>query len=657
MSKLESGLLSEYPLYLFNEGTNYYSYKTMGAHPLNDGYLFSVWAPNASSVSVVGDFNSWNVDSHHMKFHEKFGVWELFVPNLGEDELYKFYVRTRNGEGFYKADPFAFKSELRPNTASVTTRLDKYAWNDDAYVKKRVQPHNDAVIIYEIHVGSWRKKENGDFYNYRELADLLVGYVKDMGFTHVELMPICEHPYDESWGYQVTGYYSVTSRYGSASDFKYFVDKCHQNNIGVILDWVPAHFPKDEHGLSCFDGSCLYEYQDTRIGEHLEWGTKVFNCQRAEVMSFLISNAMFWFDEFHIDGLRVDAVSSMLYRDYNRRSGQWIPNKYGGKENLEAVDMMRRLNTVVFAKHPGVMMIAEESTAWANVTKPVDCDGLGFNFKWNMGWMNDILKYMSIDPYFRRDHHAMLTFSMHYAFAENYILPVSHDEVVHGKKSLIDKMSGDYYEKFSSLRAFYAYMMAHPGKKLIFMGGEFAQFSEWCVDRELDWCVLEYEKHQQMQVYFKALLDFYKKNKALWQNDRDWNGYQWINTSDYTKNIISFIRINNTKREKIIVVCNFSGVDVENYSIGVPQHGTYEEIFNSNWEQFGGHSPLPQNKILTLNENCDEFENKLIIPVLPKLSTVFYKKSADLDKSSYKHNDGVPKKSNCHDGKSKSKAG
>ncbi len=620
--------LTELQLYLFNNGTNYYAYRMLGAHKGSieavEGYWFSVWAPNATNVSVIGDFNEWNPSANVMYKHSKFGVWELFIPNVGTNALYKFYIVTEKGEAIYKADPYAFASQIRPETASVTTELHDYTWNDKRYMSKVKAPYEEPFMIYELHAGSWKHNEDGTVYSYVQLADELIPYIKKLGYTHIELMPVCEYPYDGSWGYQVTGYFSVTSRYGCLNDFKYLVDKCHQNDIGVIMDWVPAHFPKDSHGLVEFDGSCLYEYEDTRLGEHIEWGTKVFNYKRSEVIAFMTSNAMFWFDIFHIDGLRVDAVSSMIYLNYNRDDGQWVPNMHGGQENLEAVEFIKNLNKTIFEKYPQALMIAEESTAWPNVTKPIHEGGLGFNFKWNMGWMNDILRYFSMDPIYRNYNHNLLTFSMFYAFSENYILPLSHDEVVHGKCSLLNKMSGDYNQKFATLRAFYGFMMAHPGKKLMFMGGEFGQFIEWKYDSELDWNLLDFEMHRKLSYYVESLNKFYKDEKALWENDKNWDGFKWINVTDNEKSVISFIRINKSKREKIIVICNFTPNYVSNYSVGVPKKGTYEEIFNSDYEIYGGTSVTNFKEIVTQKLECDGFEDRITVD-LPPLSTVFFK--------------------------------
>ncbi|MDR0930953.1 MAG: 1,4-alpha-glucan branching protein GlgB [Clostridiales bacterium] len=619
--------VSAFQLHLFNEGTNYCAYKMLGAHQVDNGYHFSVWAPNAKQVSVVGEFNDWNSNSNVMNLiSRESGVWSLQIPDIAPGMQYKFHIITKTGKQLFKADPYAFQSQLRPHTASVTTPNSTFAWTDSSYLNKKTNIYEQPKIIYELHLGSWRRNSNGTFYNYKQMASELIPYVKQSGFTHVELMPICEYPFDGSWGYQVTGFYSVTSRYGTPDDFKFLINEFHKAGIGVILDWVPAHFPKDSHGLADFDGSALYEYSDTRLGEHLEWGTKVFNYKRNEVVSFLISNAMFWLEEFHIDGLRVDAVSSMLYRDYNRKN--WLPNEYGGKENIEAIEFFKKLNTVVFEKFPNALMIAEESTAWPNVTKPKDIGGLGFNFKWNMGWMNDILNYMSLDPFFRKDNHNSLTFSMEYAFAENFILPLSHDEVVHGKRSIIDKMSGDYNQKFSTLRAFYGYMMAHPGGKLFFMGDEFAHFAEWDFSKQLDWNLLEYDNHRKTFDYFCDLMDFYKTNPSLWENDRDWNGYKWIKVDDNSNSTIGFIRINKAKDDKIITFCNFTPNELKNYkfSLDKEDNGCYELVFSSNFTKYGGTDTWIHKVYKTVQNKTNKniFDMEIDIP---PMSTIFLKKT------------------------------
>ncbi len=586
-------ILSKDAKYLFNTGKNYYSYKMLGAHKIEGegqlGYLFAVWAPNAASVSLVCDSNGWDRYKWIMERDGQSGIWSLFVPGITDGEKYKYCVTGKDGKVTLKSDPYGFFSEVRPDNASVTCDL-SYDWQDEKWISKRTAPYNKPLNIYEMHFASWKQHENGEFLSYREMADELIPYVKKMGYSHIELMPICEFPFDGSWGYQVTGYYAANSRFGTPDSLKYFVDKCHQNNIGVIMDWVPAHFPKDEHALAMFDGTHLYEHPDSRLGEHKEWGTYVFNWEKSEVHSFLISNAIFWLDEYHFDGLRVDAVSSMLYRDYNRRDGEWIANKYGGHENTEAIEFLQSLNIAVFERFPNALMIAEESTAWGGVTKPVHEGGLGFNFKWNMGWMNDILRYMSMDPFFRGPNHNMLTFSMMYAYAENYILALSHDEVVHGKHSLIDKMSGSYEQKFASLRLLYAYMYAHPGKKLLFMGDEFAQFIEWRYYEGLEWKLLDYENHAKMLEFSSQLNNFYKTHRAMHENDSDWDGFKWINAEDSSANVVTFMRISRSRREKIIVAANFAAKGHEKYPVGVPSKGDYEVILDTSSQEFGGSS-------------------------------------------------------------------
>lgn len=589
----ENELISSELMYLFNIGENYKAYNILGAHQTSfgkvSGYLFSVWAPNAEEVSVVCDKNGWREDADKMIFYPDFGIWQRFIPGITEGEKYKFCIKTKMGETLYKADPFAVFSELRPATASICCDL-SYDWEDDSWMKKR---ENEDIFkkpasIYELHFSSWKKKEDGSFYTYSEMADELIPYIKDMGYTHIELLPVSEYPYDGSWGYQVTGYFSANSRFGTPRELKAFIDRCHQENIGVIMDWVPAHFPKDAHGLARFDGECLFEHPDTRLGEHKEWGTLVFNWSKTEIHSFLISNAMFWLSEYHFDGLRVDAVSSMLYLDYNRKDGDWVPNKYGGKENLYAIDFLKKLNTAVFSEFKGIMMIAEESTAWPNVTKPVYMDGLGFNFKWNMGWMHDILTFMSMDPYFRGANHNILTFSMMYAYSENFILPLSHDEVVHGKKSLIDKMFGTYEQKFKSLKLLYSYMYSHPGKKLMFMGGELGQFSEWNYKDCLDWHLLDYDTHRGIQSFIKDLNKFYTSDKALYENDEDWQGFEWLNEKDRERSIFALRRITKNGKDSTICLFNFSGADIEEYELPVKSSGEYKIALDTEDKSFGG---------------------------------------------------------------------
>ncbi len=590
--------IDEAPMYLFNNGTNYESYRMLGAHKMKnddgkEGYLFAVWAPNAKSVSVVCDGNGWDRNRGIMHKHISSGIWEVFLPYITEGQNYKFSVESHTGDIELKSDPYAFYSEVRPANASVTADL-SYKWKDKAWIDARSKtlPYDKPMSIYEMHFGSWKTKDDGSYYTYLEMIDELIPYVKKMGYTHIELMPICEYPFDGSWGYQVTGYYSANSRYGKPAELKAFIDACHKNNIGVIMDWVPAHFPRDAHGLARFDGTPLYEHPDSRRGEHKEWGTLVFDWTKTEIFSFLISNAIFWLSEYHMDGLRVDAVSSMLYLDYNRRDGEWLPNKYGGKENLEAIDFLQKLNMAVFERFPNVLMIAEESTAWGGVTMPADQGGLGFNFKWNMGWMHDMLDYMQCDPLFRKGNHNKLTFPMMYAFSENYILALSHDEVVHGKRSLLDKMWGTYEEKFAELRLLYAYMYSHPGKKLLFMGGELGQFVEWRFAEQLDWVLEGYELHSKMQAYCAELNEFYKNHGSLYEIERemgDWKGFKWLNAEDGNNSVLSFMRMNSSGDEKIAVVINFTPVEREKYVVGVPEYGEYETVLSSNSKNFGGN--------------------------------------------------------------------
>jgi 1,4-alpha-glucan branching enzyme len=625
ITKQKEEFISEYQMYLFHEGTNCNAYRMMGCHLKKyrevDGAWFTVWAPNAVAISVVGSFNNW--DREKDKMHNTLGGWQIFIEGVKEYDLYKYAIETADGKIVYKSDPYGYFSEERPDNASVVYSIDGYKWNDSQWMKNRPtkEIYNRPISIYEVHLGSWKKKDD-KFLNYRNLADELVEYVVDMGYTHIELMPISEHPLDDSWGYQITGYYAVTSRYGTPKDFMYLVDQCHKEGIGVILDWVPAHFPKDENGLARFDGTALYEHEDPRQGEHMHWGTYIFNYGRNEVMSFLISNAVFWFDVYHIDGLRVDAVSSMLYLDYGREKGNWIPNKYGGHENLEAIDFMKKLNEVVYGKFPGIMMIAEESTAWPLVTKPKHEGGLGYGYKWNMGWMHDTLEYMSLDPVYRKYNHRALTFSMMYAFSENYILSLSHDEVVYGKKSLIDKMWGNYESKFANLRLLYGYMYAYPGKKLNFMGGEFGQFHEWKFFDQLDWNLLDFEMHKKLKNYVKDLNRFYKDEKAFWELDTCWEGFNWISHSDYEQSVVSFIR--KSKNTHIIVICNFTPVVRKQYRIGVPDLMGYREAFNSDYYIYGGCSIVDENIIRTENVPYDNFEQSIEI-VLPALSVIYLK--------------------------------
>lgn len=616
MAKGKTMRFSEMDRYLFGEGTHYEIYKLMGAHPTTqrgkDGVYFAVWAPHSESVSVVGDFNKWDPDKNVMKCDNDMGIYQLFVPKVREGDLYKFCITTYKGKLLFKADPYANYAEHRPGTASCVYNITKFKWGDSVWMKKRLEYNakKDAMSIYELHPGSWKKHplKDGDedgFYNYRELAHSLADYIKEMGYTHVELMGIAEHPFDGSWGYQVTGYYAPTSRYGTPEDFQYFVNYMHKNKIGVILDWVPAHFPKDAHGLADFDGTPTYEYADPRKGEHPDWGTKVFDYGKNEVKNFLIANALFWIQEYHIDGLRVDAVASMLYLDYGREAGQWIPNKYGENKNLEAIEFFKHLNSVVLGKNKGAVMIAEESTAWPMVTGKPEEGGLGFSLKWNMGWMHDFLEYMKLDPYFRKYNHHKMTFSMSYAYSENYVLVLSHDEVVHLKCSMINKMPGLGQDKFENLKAGYSYMFGHPGKKLLFMGQEFGQFQEWSEARELDWFLLAEPCHQQLQAYVKELLALYKKYPALYANDDSQEGFEWINADDAARSIFSFVRKSPTGRNNLLFVINYTPVAREDYRVGVPKRKQYKLILNSKDPKFGGDTPVEQTVYKAVKKECD----------------------------------------------------
>ena len=588
----------ELPLYLFHQGNNARAYRFLGAHRQEDGggAVFRCWAPHARAVGVVGDFNDWDRAAHPMRRLNAQGVWECAVPEVRPFEAYKFCVTAQDGKQRLKDDPYAFHAESAPGTASKYYPLeDCHTWGDGGWMQRRARwnPYASPVNIYEVHLGSWRRFPDGEPFSYRKLAEELIPYAVEMGYTHLELMPVTEYPFDGSWGYQVTGYFAATSRYGEPGELMYFIDRAHQAGLGVLLDWVPAHFPKDSHGLADFDGQALYEHADPRRGEHKQWGTLVFDYGRPELRSFLISSAAFWLELYHADGLRVDAVASMLYLDYGRKAGEWAPNRKGGKENLEAVEFLRRLNKSVLTDFPGVIMAAEESTAWPMVTKPPELGGLGFNFKWNMGWMNDCLRYFSMDSVYRGANHDCLTFSLCYAFSENYILPLSHDEVVHGKCSLLSKMPGDYAEKFAGLRAFLGYMMAHPGKKLLFMGQEFGQFIEWNYERELDWLLLEYDAHRQLREYVRALNCFYKNNAPLWEIEDSWEGFRWVAGDDNVNSVIAFLRRDKSGRE-LLCVCNFTPVGRSGYRVGVPQAGEYRVAFNSDDEAFGGSGMGPK---------------------------------------------------------------
>ena len=617
---------SDLPIYLFKQGNNMEAYRYFGAHLCAQdgqaGVVFRVWAPHAQAVSVVGDFNRWTPDAD-MMHKVADAVWELFIPGMKAYDVYKFCITTPSGEQVYKADPYAFHAETRPANGSKVYDIGGYPWGDAAWdeAQKKRDVLNSPMLIYELHAGSWKMKEEGVPYNYSELADELIPYIKEMGYTHVELLPITEYPFDGSWGYQVTGYFAPTSRYGTPHDFMAFVDKLHQAGIGVILDWVPAHFPKDGYGLYMFDGAPCYEDPNPRRGEHKEWGTMVFNYGMPEVQSFLISSALFWIEQYHIDGLRVDAVASMLYLDYNRRDGEWEQNVNGGKENLEAIAFLQKCNSTVLGRYPYKMMIAEESTAWPLVTKPASDGGLGFNFKWNMGWMNDMLSYMKTDPLFRAGNHGKVTFSFFYAFSENFVLPISHDEVVHGKCSLINKMPGDYEQKFANLRTFYGYMTAHPGKKLLFMGQEFGQFIEWDENKPLDWMLLGYDKHRQLQAYVKDLNAFYRETPAMWEIDYSWEGFQWIVPDDNQQSVIAFLR-RDAKGKMVMVVCNFNPVLREGYEMGVPNAGSYKEVLNSDDPKYGG-SGVTNGTVRSRKGAMHGFEQHVSL-TLPPLSTLYF---------------------------------
>lgn len=621
---------NDVPLYLFHEGSNSNAYEYFGSHRKNKNtVVFRVWAPDAKNVSVTGDFNDWSETENPMKpLKNSGGVWEAEIKNIKPYDMYKYCITAADGRTLMKCDPYGFHMETRPGTATKYYEIDDcYEWHDAKWVEGRngKNIYESPVNIYEIHAGSWKQYDDGNFYSYRALADSLVPYVKKMGYTHIEFMPLTEYPFDGSWGYQVTGYFAATSRYGEPKDLMYLVDKCHENGIGVILDWVPAHFPKDANGLYEFDGGPLYEYSDPRKGEHYGWGTRVFDFGKNEVRSFLMSSASFWLKKYHLDGIRIDAVASMLYLDYDRKDGEWVPNKNGGNENLEAVEFLQKLNENIFRDFPYAMMIAEESTSWPMVTKPVFSGGLGFNFKWNMGWMNDILRYFSLDGFFRKYNHDCITFSMFYAFSENFVLPISHDEVVHGKKSLIDKMPGSYDEKFAGVRAFLGYMMAHPGKKLMFMGQEFGQFIEWNYEKGLDWLLLDYPKHRALQNYFKKINEFYKANPAFWQIDYSWEGFSWISSDDKDNSVIAFRRIDE-KGKEIIVVCNFTNVERCDYRIGIPKKGAYKIVFNSDDVDFGGEGKGNKGKLKTESINMHGFEQSISLD-LPPMSAIYIKKT------------------------------
>ncbi|PNR98522.1 1,4-alpha-glucan branching protein GlgB [Petrotoga olearia] len=624
-------VISEYDRYLFNEGNHYKIYEKLGAHPMKingiKGVLFSTWAPNAKRVSVVGNFNNWDGRIHQMRVLGQSGIWEIFIPDVVEEDLYKFEIKTQNGDLLLKTDPYGTYFEVRPKTAAIVYDIhNKHTWNDSKWMEERKTKNwiKEPMSIYEVHLGSWEKKEENQFLNYRELADKLSEYLKENHFTHIELLPVSEHPLDISWGYQVTGYYAPTSRFGKPEDFMYFVDKMHQEGIGVIVDWVPGHFPKDGHALGRFDGTALYEHLDSRLGEHKDWGTYIFNYGRNEVKNFLLANALFWLDKYHIDGLRVDAVASMLYLDYSRQDGEWIPNKYGGRENLEAIDFIKHLNTVTYQYFPGIVTIAEESTAFPGVTTPVHAGGLGFVFKWNMGWMNDTLRYFSKDPIFRRYHQNDLTFSLVYAFSEKFILSISHDEVVHGKRSLLEKMPGDDWQKFANLRLFYSYMFAHPGKNLLFMGSEIAQRKEWNCSYSLDWDLLQYEPHKKAQQFLKDLNILYKNHPALYEIDHSYEGFEWIDFNDSDNSVISFTRKSENEDEIIVCVFNFTPVPRDNYRIGVPKKGVYQEILNTDWTQYYGSGVDNPKEVYSQDIPMHGREQSIIL-TLPPLGGLYFK--------------------------------
>ena len=606
--------IGELDQYLFGQGNHYEIYKKLGAHMVDDegqkGVYFAVWAPNAKSVSVVGEFNDWDRTRNPMTRAEYIGIYTCFVPGVKEGMMYKFCIETITGEYHMKADPYANYAELRPGTASRITNIENLKWTDSSWMAAREKWNHqkEPMSVYEVHMGSWKRHpgtEDEGFYTYREFAKEITKYIKDMGYTHVEIMGIAEHPFDGSWGYQVTGYYAPTSRYGTPEDFAWMINYLHRNGIGVIMDWVPAHFPKDEHGLAEFDGTATYEYADPRKGEHPDWGTKIFDLGKNEVRNFLIANALFWVEHFHIDGLRVDAVASMLYLDYGKKDGEWVPNQYGGNENLEAVDFFKHLNTVVLGRNPGALMIAEESTAWPKVTGDVEDGGLGFSLKWNMGWMHDFTEYMKLDPYFRKDNHHMMTFAMSYAYSEDYILVLSHDEVVHLKCSMINKMPGIGFDKYANLKAGYAFMMGHAGKKLLFMGQDFAQLREWSEERELDWYLLEEPEHQAIQAWMRDLLHMYKKKQALYELDQSWEGFEWVNADDAYRSIYSFIRHSKDGKHNLLFVINFTPMARDDYRVGVPRKKQYKLILNSDDVKYGGNGEKRQNIYHAVKKECD----------------------------------------------------
>lgn len=633
IKKTEEGVfISEADQYLFAQGTHYDIYKKLGAHPTvqegREGVFFGVWAPNAESVHVIGSFNGWDETANPMKKIGPGGIHTAFVPGVGEGELYKYLITTPYGEKLYKADPFANSAELRPGTASKTADISGFRWTDDVWMKERSGKdyNKEPLAIYECHIGSWmrhpRPEEKG-FYNYREFADRIVEYLKEMKYTHIELMGITEYPYDGSWGYQVTGYYAPTSRYGEPKDFMYLINKLHKNKIGVILDWVPAHFATDAHGLGRFDGQCIFEHPDPRKGEHPDWGTKIFNYEKTEVKNFLIANVLYWIKEFHVDGIRVDAVASMLYLDYGKQDGQWVANKYGGNENLEAIEFFKHLNSVVRGTYPGFLTIAEESTAWPKITGKVEDDGLGFSFKWNMGWMHDFCEYMKLDPYFRKNNHYALTFAMSYNESENYILPLSHDEVVHLKCSMVNKMPGYQTDKYANLRCGYTYMFGHAGKKLLFMGQDFGQEREWSEERELDWFLLGEDLNKGLHQYMKELLAIYRKYPCMYEFDNCWDGFEWLNCDDKDRSTYSFFRKSSTGKNNLLFIINMTPIAWENYKLGVPKKKKYKLLLNSAEERFGGAGGVMPKEIMAVKEECDYRNYSITLDLPPYAAAVF----------------------------------
>lgn len=621
-------------VFYFHEGTHQRAYQFMGAHITSeegkDGVRFTLWAPHPKEIRVIGNFNHWDGNQHRMEPVKDANLWSLFIEGVKEGDLYKYEIVTTEGKIIRKADPYGFYTEHRPGTASIVQGLSHHQWQDRKWEMEKAEKnlYNQPMSIYEVHLGSWKKSDNGKVLTYRELAEELVEYVHTMGYTHIELLPIMEHPLDESWGYQTTGFYSVTSRYGTPTDLMYLIDACHQKGIGVILDWVPGHFCKDEQGLAYFDGKALFEYDDFSRANNKGWGTLNFNLGRLEVQSYLISNAMFWLEVFHVDGIRVDAVSNMIYRDFGKDPGEWTVNRHGGRENLEGISFLQKLNKVVFQNFPGALMMAEESTAFPKVTHPIDRGGLGFNYKWNMGWMNDTLKYMKKDPVYRKTHHHKMTFTMTYTYTENFILPLSHDEVVHLKKPLLQKMPGDHWKKFANLRAYFGFMFAHPGKKLNFMGSDIGELREWDPKRSLDWGLLQREEHQTYHQYKKSLLHFYKKESSLWEQDHHPGGFQWIDADDVSHSIYSFIR--RSQREELIILCNFTPVVRRGYTVKLPKQGAYEEVFNSDREEYGGSGVKNEGIYRTTKVTGEAFWEGKIEITLPPLATIFLKRVKNL---------------------------